>query len=96
MMAGGPVRAGHVFSGARIIDVAPTVLYLMGLPIPRDMDGTPLVDALEPDFVASRPPHHETNGGAAGKPAESPAETVFTEDEARLIEERLKSMGYIE
>ncbi len=96
MMAGGPVRQGHVFSGARIIDVAPTVLYLMGLPIPHDMDGTPLVDALDPDYVASRPPHHETNGGSAGKPTESPAETVFTEDEARLIEERLKSMGYIE
>jgi predicted AlkP superfamily phosphohydrolase/phosphomutase len=96
MMAGGPVRAGHVFSGARIIDVAPTVLYLMGLPIPHDMDGVPLVDALDPEFVALRPPHHETNGGSAGKPMESPAETVFTEDEARLIEERLKSMGYIE
>jgi predicted AlkP superfamily phosphohydrolase/phosphomutase len=96
MMAGGPARAGHVFFGARIIDVAPTVLYLMGLPIPHDMDGVPLVDALDPDFVASRPPHHETNGGGAGKPMESPAETVFTEDEARLIEERLKSMGYIE
>jgi predicted AlkP superfamily phosphohydrolase/phosphomutase len=96
MMAGGPVRQGQVFSGARIIDVAPTVLYLMGLPIPHDMDGVPLVEALNPDFVALRPPHHETNGGTAGKPTESPAETVFTEDEARLIEERLKSMGYIE
>src|SRR5207248_832524 len=32
MIAGGPARHGHAFTGARIIDVAPTVLYLMGLP----------------------------------------------------------------
>lgn len=29
-------------SESRIIDIAPTVLQYLGLPIPEDIDGTPL------------------------------------------------------
>ncbi len=36
--AGGLPR-DHVLEGARIVDVAPTVLRLLGLPIPGDMEG---------------------------------------------------------
>jgi predicted AlkP superfamily phosphohydrolase/phosphomutase len=93
MMAGGPARRGHVFTGAQITDVAPTVLYLMGLPIPEDMDGRPLLDALDPDFVKDRPVEYE-HGAAPSEPAVP--EAVFTEEESQMIEERLKSMGYIE
>jgi predicted AlkP superfamily phosphohydrolase/phosphomutase len=92
MIAGGPVRRGHVFSGARIIDVAPTVLYLMGLPIPSDMDGTPITEALEPQFVAENPLRQAGTDGTSAEPTAS----VFSDDEAKLIEERLKSLGYIE
>jgi predicted AlkP superfamily phosphohydrolase/phosphomutase len=94
MIAGGPARRSHAFAGARIIDVAPTVLYLMGLPIPADMDGQPLLEALDPTFVGERLPEYE-EGQAPG--ATPPAgETVFTDEEAALISERLQSMGYIE
>jgi predicted AlkP superfamily phosphohydrolase/phosphomutase len=95
-MAGGPVRKGYAFKSAEIIDVAPTVLYLMGLPIPGDMDGHPLLEALDPDFVASQPLHHATNGTHASPNSAPTPETVFSEAEAQMIEERLKSMGYIE
>jgi predicted AlkP superfamily phosphohydrolase/phosphomutase len=96
IMAGGPVRKGCSFSGARIIDVAPTVLYLMGQPIPDDMDGRPLLEAVDPDFAA-RNPIRSQGVGAPVPPAPAPAnETVFTEAEAELISQRLKDMGYIE
>ena len=36
---GGPVRAGAELRGASVLDVAPTLLYLMGLPVARDMEG---------------------------------------------------------
>jgi predicted AlkP superfamily phosphohydrolase/phosphomutase len=95
-IAGGPVRRGQVLTGAQIIDVAPTVLYLMDLPIPADMDGRPLTEALEPEFVAGRPFHYEKNGShSSASPAPAP-ESVFSAEEAQMIEERLKSMGYIE
>src|SRR5205823_6613802 len=39
-LAQGPsVRPGAVAQDARLIDVAPTLLYLLGVPLPDDMDG---------------------------------------------------------
>jgi 2,3-bisphosphoglycerate-independent phosphoglycerate mutase len=36
-------RGARIRSGGRLCDVAPTVLALIGLPIPREMEGRPLV-----------------------------------------------------
>jgi predicted AlkP superfamily phosphohydrolase/phosphomutase len=95
IMAGGPARRGHAFTGAQIIDVAPTVLYLMGLPIPGDMDGRPLFDALDPDFVASHPPQYPENGSGPAAPPPN-EDASYSDEEAELIAKRLKSLGYIE
>ena len=44
---GGPVRPGVEIEGASILDVTPTILALLGLPIADDMDGKPLVEVLQ-------------------------------------------------
>jgi hypothetical protein len=56
LFAAGPgVRAGSPFGRAGLVDVAPTVLYLLGLPIARDIDGS-IVDALlQPEAMTDRP-----------------------------------------
>jgi hypothetical protein len=56
LFAAGPgVRAGGPFPRAGLADVAPTVLYLLGLPIARDIDGS-IVDALlQPEAMTERP-----------------------------------------
>lgn len=41
--------------GASIMDMAPTILYLMGQPIPRDMDGKVLLDIIENEFKINNP-----------------------------------------
>jgi hypothetical protein len=51
---GGPVRTGRAHLGS-IVDVAPTVLYFLGLPVARDMDGVARPDVFKPGFTASRP-----------------------------------------
>jgi len=51
---GGPMRSGRARLGS-IVDVAPTVLYLLGLPIARDMDGVARTDLFKPAFTATRP-----------------------------------------
>ena len=51
---GRPVARGHL-SRASIVDVAPTILYLLGLPIGRDMDGYARTDIFAPGFTAERP-----------------------------------------
>lgn len=40
---------------ASILDLAPTVLYYLGLPVGRDMDGFARTDLFRPNFTASRP-----------------------------------------
>lgn len=38
-----------------VLDVAPTALYFLGLPVARDMDGEPRTDLFRAEFVAERP-----------------------------------------
>ena len=51
---GSAVQGGHGLRGA-IVDVAPTVLYFLGLPIGRDMDGYARTDIFTRVFTAERP-----------------------------------------
>jgi len=55
VMAFGPaVRAARPDRGS-VADITPTILYYLGLPIGRDMDGTARTDFFEPTFTATRP-----------------------------------------
>ena len=42
-------------SSIPVIDVGPTVLYFLGLPIARDMDGVPRTEIFTPAFTTTRP-----------------------------------------
>lgn len=53
LLAGPGVAAGGSFEGARLADVAPTLCYLLGLPTAQYMEGGVIVDAIEPDFLAT-------------------------------------------
>lgn len=57
--------------GACLIDMAPTLLHLMGQPVPDDMDGRVLVDLFKPEFIAKNPVRI---GGSGGPEAKSTAE----------------------
>ena len=94
MACGGPLREGFSFEGAEIIDVAPTVLHLMGLPVPSDMDGRVLTEALDDEFVRE----HEIRTERIDDDSEDGADDArksFTEDESELIAKRLQALGYI-
>ena len=91
LIAHGPqVRRGHRLEGASIIDVAPTLLHLLGCPVPDDMDGRPLVEILRADG-ASLPPVRTCE----------PVEPHFgdgtdlTDAERDEMIARLRSLGYI-
>lgn len=45
VMAGPDIRQDDIIHGASQLDITPTILALMGLPIGEDMDGKPLVQA---------------------------------------------------
>jgi predicted AlkP superfamily phosphohydrolase/phosphomutase len=85
------LRKGRTIEGARIIDLAPTVLYLLEEKIPNDMDGRVLTGMLTEEFV-------RTHAMAWTEPGEqqvtgTPA-ALSREDEETIIE-RLKGLGYL-
>ncbi|MDH4196345.1 MAG: alkaline phosphatase family protein [Candidatus Aminicenantes bacterium] len=49
------VRKGNNIEGVRLIDLAPTVLYYLGLPVGRDMDGVVQSSLFQPEFTAENP-----------------------------------------
>jgi hypothetical protein len=51
---GGPVRQGRLNRGS-VLDVVPTMLYFLGLPVARDMDGQARTDVFFDAFTSERP-----------------------------------------
>lgn len=54
---GPPVAPRVLAAGARasVVDVAPTLLYFLGLPVGRDMDGFARTDLFKPAFTSDKP-----------------------------------------
>jgi arylsulfatase A-like enzyme len=94
IISGGPVRHGATPVNARIIDIAPTVLHLMGVPIPSDMDGRVLSEVFDEDFVESNPIEWEETETDAESEVPDDLQ-AFTEQESELIARRLQALGYI-
>jgi hypothetical protein len=93
-IAAGPgIRAGARLEPRGIADMAPTLLYSLGLPVPCEMEGKLVEDAFEPSVLESAPPRIE-GSGMVSEPAES-EETMTAEDEATVLE-RLRQLGYID
>jgi predicted AlkP superfamily phosphohydrolase/phosphomutase len=89
---GAGIRAAAGVSGARIVDLAPTILYCMGLPVPDDMDGQVLREIFTDDFLAAVPlvrSAGSSEGAAAG-------ERDYSEDESEQVKDRLRGLGYLE
>ena len=90
-MAGPDIREGVTVRGASIYDVFPTVLYLLGLPIPEDLPGRVLAEALEPSGPALPPIRLVEGYGARPDIAREPIPTVRDDDYL----ERLRALGYV-
>jgi predicted AlkP superfamily phosphohydrolase/phosphomutase len=79
---------------AHIMDLAPTILYAMGLPVPEDMDGKVLTDAFSNDYLKS----HKVRYKKAKETVPRKLEPVATglPEEAAAARERLRDLGYID
>jgi predicted AlkP superfamily phosphohydrolase/phosphomutase len=52
---GAAVARGRLSTRASVVDVTPTILYFLGLPIGRDMDGYARTDLFRRGFTDERP-----------------------------------------
>lgn len=94
-LAGGTgVRAGVSTSSLSILDVAPTLLYSLGLPVPADLEGRLPEEIFEPTLRETVPSRtgEPTLPAAGGTFAREP---MSPEGEAQVLE-RLRALGYLE
>lgn len=96
LIAAGPgIRQVFGRAQADIADVAPTVLYLFGLPVPAEMDGCVIEEVVAPDWLATRPPQREPlTTRFTSQPL--PESASYSAEEQRLLEQRLSDLGYLE
>jgi len=76
-------------NGSSLEDIAPTVLYYLGLPIPNDMDGKVLKDAFTKKFLKKN-----TIKFVDISKKESELKS-FSKEEEEKIKEKLRKLGYI-
>jgi len=55
LIVGDGIVPGSTTSGATVLDLAPTLLYLMGLPVPRDMEGRVLSELVDAQYASDNP-----------------------------------------
>jgi tetratricopeptide (TPR) repeat protein len=93
VMAGNGLRRDELIHGASLLDLTPTMLTMLGLPIGADMDGKPLVQAFESPPAVKTIPSWDAVPGDAGMHDTSMQSDPLASQEAlnQLIE-----LGYIE
>jgi predicted AlkP superfamily phosphohydrolase/phosphomutase len=91
VLAGPGVAEGSSLAG-ELVDVAPTILYLLGEAIPSDLEGRVLFEALSPALLDGRPPEYDDT-----PPDEFHGKREELADEgAAEVERRLRGLGYLE
>jgi len=92
-MAGPGIRRDELVHAASLLDVTPTLLTLLGLPVGEDMDGKPLVQAFEtPPEVETIPSWDAVPGDAAMHDAGAQTDPLA----AKEALDQLVALGYVE
>jgi hypothetical protein len=102
LLWGAAVSGGVHLEDAQIFDLAPTILRVMGEPVPNDMDGKVLTEALDLAYadgwpgtglpeVGSACPSSATVRDAAG----ATVADDLTDEDRELIADRLRGLGYV-
>ena len=88
IVSGPDFVSGSVIDDADIVDLAPTILHLLGESVPKTMDG----QVLQKAFRSASEISYLEEDQASGIMAESQA---LSADEEAQVEERLRSLGYL-
>jgi hypothetical protein len=92
-LAGDGMRPGPLAAPIAPDEIAPTVLWMLGLPSARDMDGGPRTDLLTPDAAAALPPVRWI--ASYGRQETEGIERAASSIDQEMLE-RFRSLGYIQ
>jgi hypothetical protein len=90
-LAGGPSDLPSV---GNVLDIAPTVLALKGVPVGSDMEGIILQNVLDRDFLKRHPPRYVPTHDSAEWLASRPDQIYSPAVERERIDQ-LKALGYL-
>ncbi len=93
VMAGPGIRRDELIHGASLLDIAPTLLALFGLPFGEDMDGKPLLQAFETPPEPRRIPSWDQVPGDDGRHAAGQRQDPLA---AKAALDQLVALGYVE
>jgi tetratricopeptide (TPR) repeat protein len=92
-MKGPHIKKDERIYGATLLDVAPTVLTLFGLPVADDMDGRALVQAFEEPPEIERISSWEDEAGACGMHS---ADLRMDPEAAKAMLDQFIALGYVQ
>ncbi|MFQ5741259.1 MAG: alkaline phosphatase family protein [Acidobacteriota bacterium] len=91
------LKRGEQLSSLSILDVAPTLLHSLGLPIPENMEGRLPEEAFESGWLKGHPVQIGATTAKAGEERpEEKVEQVYTKEDEEELARRLRALGYIE
>lgn len=93
-MKGPGIKEDELVQGASVLDITPTVLTLADLPVGADMDGRPLVEAIQGDAPAIKTiPTWDDVEGESGM---HPAGVRVEPREQRALMDQFAALGYVD
>jgi hypothetical protein len=92
LIACGPSIKKGVPVRAHLLDIAPTILTIMGLPVPEDMEGRVLTEIIEEEFLAAHP--IQTVGSFEDYLVRDQLAVSEDVNEEELLQ-RLRALGYV-
>jgi predicted AlkP superfamily phosphohydrolase/phosphomutase len=92
---GPPFRAGSAPRGANLTDLAPTILHVLGVPIPADMEGRVLTEILDPAGAVAPESTPIEPLAESSPPRDREPVPVYTAEEEAAIQQRLADLGYL-
>lgn len=89
LVKGPMIKQDYEIENVSVYDITPTILYLYGLPIPRDMDGKVLTQIIKEDYLRNNPIKYSNES------SQKLEKININETMQQAIEERLKRLGYV-
>ncbi len=90
ILSGAGVKPGAQLEGASILDLAPTIMHAMNVPVPEDLDGRVLCEA----FTASSPLARPVTYTPANLYKDGTSEPDFSDQDMEQVQEKLRGWGY--
>ena len=95
-LCGNGIKKDELIYGASLLDIAPTMLALMGLPVGEDMDGKVLTSAFEIPPAIDYIPSWDDIPGIDGMHNTDGTEVNMSDDQDEEVLKQLVDLGYID